>query len=50
MAKDKTKKSPAKPVAEEQDTKGTGKLVGLLSRLWCPCQCATDRYSQQSKK
>jgi len=50
MAKDKARKSSAKPVAEEQDTKGTCKLVGLLSWLWCPCQCATDKYSQQSKK
>ncbi len=50
MAKDKSKKSPAKPVAEEQDTKGACKLVGFLRWLWCPCQCATDKDSQQSKK
>jgi len=50
MAKDKPKKSPAKPVAEEQDTKEACKLSRFFSWLRCPCQCAADKDSRQSRK
>lgn len=50
MAKERVQKSPAEPAAAEQDTKGACKLKGFFRWLKCPCQCAADKDSQQSKK
>jgi|GEM_PF-4786423 hypothetical protein len=50
MAKDEARKSPAKPVADEQDTKGACKINWFLRWLRCPCQGGADSDLDKPRK